>query len=431
MLNKKSFLSFVIAIMLLLTIGFTFTSSIAAPTVVDQYPGNQFIISGRESEEYRPAIAYNSVHNEYLVVWENSWAGGHHDVYAQRVSGDGQLLSWFAVASHSNKQMNPSVAYDPVNDRYLVVFAYDYYGDDSDWDIYGRFIPWSGPDPALLDFPICEFITNQRRPVVVYAFAQEEFLVTWTNGPSGQPTYISARRVYADGTGFPAGAFVVSSGPENRDYQDVTYNLARNEYLVTWDINNSGNLDIAGIRLSATGVALTGGSPSVTGEFMIAGWPDWEERPSVAACSDADQYLVAWQSDVGTGGSDEAIYGRYLNGEAVPGNVYLVADTTLPQAEVDVSCNASRQTYLLAWHDQYAVPLQYGIWARIAYPDENMEPEFVVVPPGSSQNRLHPAIGGGYSTYLVAWEHQRDGGTNSDIHGRLLRYTMFLPLLKK
>jgi hypothetical protein len=29
-----------------------------------------------------------------------------------------------------------------------------------------------------------------------------------------------------------------------------------------------------------------------SGEFGIAGWPDTEEIPSVAACETADQYLV-------------------------------------------------------------------------------------------------------------------------------------------
>ena len=431
MLYKKPFRSLVTAVALLLVLGNTHSSSTAAPSAASSYLGNEIVISERSSDEYSPDIAYNSNHNEYLVVWENIWPGGHHDVYAQRVSGDGRLLSWFAVASNSNKQMNPSVAYDPVHDRYLVVFAYDVWGNGSDWDVYGRFIPWNGPDAGLGDFMICNWTSNQRRPVVAYGRTQEEFLVTWTNAPSGQPTYISAQRVFADGSVFPGNPFLVSSGPENRDYQDVTYNLARNEYLVTWDVDKgSSNLDIAGVRLSGTGVALTGGSPSAVGEFTIAGWPAVEERPSVAACSQADQYLVTWQSDQDTGGTDYAIYARYINGEAVPGNVYEIADTTSPQLYADVACNAGGEKYLLIWQDKY-VGGEYGIWARLAYPDETLEPEFEVVGPRSAADRQFPAVAGGYSTFMTAWEHDRDGGTNLDIHGRLLGYVVYLPLVKK
>ena len=54
--------------------------------------GSEIMISERNSQEYSPAIAYNSKHNEYLVVWENDWGGGYHDIYAQRISGNGRTL---------------------------------------------------------------------------------------------------------------------------------------------------------------------------------------------------------------------------------------------------------------------------------------------------------------------------------------------------
>ncbi len=398
-------------------------ASQAGPVAAPPFVGDEIAISERSSEEYRPAIAYNSNHNEYLVVWENAWPGGHHDVYAQRISSSGQLLSWFAVASNSNSQMEPSVAYDPVHDRYLVVWLYDVWGNGSDWDVYGRFIPWSGPSADLRDLAICNWNSNQAHPKVAYARVQEEFLVVWMNSASGIPNYISARRVFAQG-GFPPGdGFTVSSGPEKRDFPAVAYNLARNEYLVTWDVEK-GSLDIYGLRLTGTGTPLGGG------EFGIAGWTANEERPAVAACSQADQYLVAWQSDRGTGMTDFAIYARYLNGDATPGNVYLVVDTTLPQTQVDVAADASGQRYLLAWQDQYT-NLKYGVWARGAYPDESMPPDFEVIPPDSGADREFPAIAGGRTSYLVAWEHQRSAGGNRDIHGRLLRYVAYLPLIRK
>jgi len=192
---------------------------------------------------------------------------------------------------------------------------------------------------------------------------------------------------------------------------------------VVWDVEKA-SLDIWGLRLTGSGIALGGG------EFVIAGWPAKEERPAVAACSQADQYLVAWQSDQDTGGTDFAIYARYLNGDAIPGNVYMVVDTTLPQVQVDVAADANGQRYLLAWQDKYT-SLKYGVWARGAYPDETMPPDFEVIPPGSGANREFPVIAGGRTSYLVAWEHQRSGGGNRDIHGRLLRYVAYLPLVRR
>jgi len=433
MLAKKSFRFWLTVLTLLLIAGYVHTSSTAAPSMPSDYPP-AFMISAVAANEYRPDIAYNSKHDEYLVVWENLWPGGYHDVYAQRVSGKGQLLSWFAVSTSPNSKMNPSVAYDPARDRYLVVFSYDAYGTGGDWDIYGRFIPWNGPSTSLNDFVICNWAnSNQYRPVVAFGRAQDEYLVTWTNAWSGQPSYISARRVFADGSGFPSNAFTISSGAENRDYQDVTYNLHRNEYLVTWDVDNSGTgLDIYGKRLDGYGNVLTGGNsnPPVTGEFPIAGWPDDEERPAVAACNQADQYLVTWQSDQGTGGSDFAIYGYYLNGDAVPVNVLLICDTTSPDVDVDIACNAGGDGYLLAWQSRY-VGGEYSVWARLAFPNWSLDPDFEVVGPRQDADREFPGVAGGISNFLVAWEHDRDGGTNKDIYGRIIGYMLHLPLVRK
>jgi hypothetical protein len=377
------------------------------------------------SEEHLPAIAYDSEHNEYLVVWENDWGGGYHDVYAQRVSGSGQLLSWFALTT-GNSQVSPAVAYDPDRDRYLALWA-EYRGSGTGWDVYGRFIPWNGPpDPTA--FAICGWPGKQANPTVAYGRAQGEFLVVWKD--EGVPSTISARRVLVTG-GFPSDAWTLSPTTlENRDSPDVAYNLHRNEYLVTWDVEVvPGDRDIRGMRLSGAGEPLLGGNPWDIGEFNIAdyiGANEW--TPAVAACAAADQYLVAWQSDDGTGGTEYNIYARYLDGEARLGNISHIDDRELPDFNVDVDCNFAGNRYLLAWQIQYASS-KYGIWARSAWPYQSLGPQFAVRPPGFVTDRVFPAVAGGRTGFLVAWEHQRDTDGNRDIHGRLVQYALWLPLV--
>jgi hypothetical protein len=396
------------------------------------YVGPEIVISELSGQEYSPAGAYSSKHNEYLVVWEVDWGGGYHDIHARRISGDGRLLSEFSLANESgHSQANPAVAYDPINDRYLVVWAYDYWGNSSDWDVYGSFIPWNGPQGEVNDFSICDWDSNQAHPAVVYAGTQKEFLIVWKSEASGVAGYISGRRITAATGDFPAGdGFTISSGNQIRDFPDVAYNLHRNEYLVTWDLEKTAmDIDIYGKRLRGDGETLTGGSPPVKDEFVIAYWPDFEAMPAVAACDKADQYLVAWQSDHGTGGADYAIYARYLDGDAVPGNIHTIDNTTSPELNVDVDCNLAGDRYLLAWQTRYADPMKYGIWARIAWPDESLLPQFAVKVPGSATDREYPAVAGGRTGFLVAWEHQRDSSGNRDIHGRLLQYALHLPLV--
>ena len=43
------------------------------------YPSHELVISELDNVKYAPDIAFNSKHNEYLVVWENKW-GAHHDI---------------------------------------------------------------------------------------------------------------------------------------------------------------------------------------------------------------------------------------------------------------------------------------------------------------------------------------------------------------
>jgi hypothetical protein len=232
--------------------------------------------------------------------------------------------------------------------------------------------------------------------------------------------YISGRRVKAaDGT-FPGGSsdLTISHATQNRVNADVTYNLARNEYLVVYD----NATDIFGTRFTGN----LGGN--FGGEFAIAGWPSVEIHPTVAACKEANQYLVAWQSDQGAVSGD-AIYARFISGDGTLAGVHLVNDTTGPEREPDMACNQAGNQYLLAWQTEY-VGGHYGIMARRVYPNETMDTSFVIVDATWTAGRTSPAVDGGNTNYLVAWEHERDGTTFQDIHGRLVTpYKLFLPLV--
>jgi len=381
--------------------------------------GGEIVVSELNNEQHWPAVAYNWKHDEYLVVWQNVWGGGAVDIYAQRVTSSGEVKSWFAVTAGLNWRCVPSVAYDPVNDRYLVVWMYDVYGDQSDWDIRGRFIPWNGPSGSLAEYSICSWNTHQWYPKVVYARAQEEFLVVWFNqyqtGPL--PNYVSGQRIRAADGSFPDGAWTIANhATERRWHPDVAYNLARNEYLVVYD----DGFDIYGTRLTGNGVKLGGG------EFSIAGWPDAEIFPAVAACREADQYAVVWQSHrMG----DYDLYVRFITGAGIPDAVQPISEMAGNQENADVACDESGQGYLVTWQETLA---QTGISGRMISPNKTMGPGFQIVSPGPGLGHTDPAVGGGESNYLVVWSHQRPSSPFRDIHGRLITpYAAFLPLVRR
>ncbi len=385
----------------------------------DPRVGKEFTISALDNEQHNPSVAYNWKQHEYLVVWHNTWTIGSRDIRARRISERGEVLSEFLIYDNPTRDSaQPSVAYDPVNNRYLVVWVRDAHGDGSDWDIYGRFIPWQGPDAALNAFPIVTWATKQWNPVLAYARSQQEFLVVWWNEHPSVPAYISGKRIFADGSGFPStGSDVtINHASEPRVDPDVSYNLARNEYLVVY---SNGLFDVFGTRLRGDAAQLGGG------EFGIAGWPAPEHNPAVAACREADQYLVTWQSEPG---GNPAIYARFVNGDGTVGSVHLIDDTTSAEVNADVACDQDGSQYMITWQTRYT-NLFYGIWGRSVRPNANMSMSFAIRHPGGSANRLAPAIAGGHANYLVAWEHERDGTSYQDIHGRLITpNTLFQPL---
>jgi hypothetical protein len=397
---------------------------VAASVTAAPHLGGEITISALDNEEYLPAVAYNWKHHEYLVVWHTKWTIGTRDIRAARVSDTGQVLSTFTVYEHTTKDSaQPTVDYDPVNDRYLVVWIFDAFGDGSDWDLYGRFIPWDGPSASLTEFAICTWTTHQWTPKVAYGRAVEEYLVVWNNEyQSGVlPMYISGRRVKAADGSFPGSDsdLTISHATENRVNPDVTYNLARNEYLVVYD----NAVDIFGIRL--TGDL----SHNFGGEFGIAGWPDTEIHPAVAACDQADQYLVAWQSSAG----NQDIYARFVKGDGTLDSVHHIYGTTVAEVEPDVACNMSGRQYLVVWQQQYSsLTGPYGVWGRVVFADKSMDPEFGIMAPtaGITAEFTNPAVAGGHTNYLVAWEHDRAGTSYQDIHGRLITpHAVFLPLV--
>ncbi len=391
----------------------------AAPTPGTSRLSNELIIANNDNLKSSPKVAYNSIHDEYLVVWENIQTGSAHDIYARRVSSQGQLLNSFTVATGSNSRMQPSVAYDPVNNRYLVAWIYDVNGVGSNWGVYGRFIPWNGSSDTLTEFAIYTGNSSQRHPQVAYARTQKEFLVIWVNDLA--PTSIGGHRIPADGSTPPDNGFIISSGPDDRPA--LAYNLARNEYLVTWEVNKADTgFDIYAVRLRGDGVP-TGG-----GEFAIATYPEDDQLPAVAAGHTADQYLVAWQRQVS---GDDDVYGSPVSGNGIPGQDIQIDATTLPEQAASVACDQSGTVYLVAWQTEH-LTLNFGISARLVYPDGTMKPTIEVVDAGNNADRTHPSVAGGQAQFLAVWEHRRDGTDYQDIRGRLVwPNVLFLPLVER
>lgn len=400
-------------------------TSAAAAAADTPHLGEEITVMALNNEQVLPSVAYNWRHDEYLVVWQNTW-GGSSDIYAQRLTGQGKLESWFAVAPSTpsnpfpNDRAQPSVAYDPVNDRYLVVWAYDTSGNGSNWDIHGVFVNWDGPIEGSGQFIISDWSTPQWTPKVAYGRAQQEFMIVWWTDHPTVPDYISGRRMTAlDGT-FPTSGsdFTIDDPSEARVNPEIAYNLARNEYLVVYD----NTQDIFAARYTGTGASLAGG------EFGVAAWPGAETQPSVAACPETDQYLVAWQNN------QPDIYARFVNGDGVvDGGPLHLESTSVDEIKPEVACSQAGRQFLVTWQQQFSSSTgPYGIWGQFVNTDKTVGTHFGLISPtgGVSAEFTSPVVAGGRVNFLTVWEHDRAGSSFQDIHARLITQNMvFLPLV--
>ncbi len=374
-----------------------------------------------------PAVAYNSNHDEYLVVWYNDQGGGTWDIYARRVRGDGTLLSNFCVVSDAGKKnWQPDVSYSPTQDEYLIVYTYEV--NSNDYDIWARLVKWDGSDlgnARYAEFPINQDNDKQWNPAVAYSSQNNEYLVVYENWWAGSLRDIDARRVDRDGTalGGASGVNIATGTGEERVFPDVAYNEARNEYLIAYTFGVGSNGNIYGKVASAN-------LGTLSSEIHICDDSYDQDFPAVAA--GPDEYLVVWED--GTSGTDDYdIFARRVSGtgtlQGAPGGFEIdgVGDNNL-HVDPAVAYGAG-YGYLVAW--RYYDPGASGqdVYGRYVMPgqDSPAGDEFAI--DNGPDSQAYPAVACASSGDCLVVEEDNWPIGDYEIRGRFVRpYHVYLPL---
>lgn len=297
--------------------------------------GNRIAIVTSGDHEGRPAVAYNSVANEYLVAWENQTDG---KIYGVRLGTTGITIGNAAVigASPGNAAAAPDLAYSATSDLYLLVWHGKNAGGD--YEAYGQRVH---PLLPLLGNAInlSNWSGNQWNPRLAYHPQRDEFLIFWQDYHWDLfKAQIYGQRLQANGA-LIGGAVTVAnqSAVDNRN-PDVIYQPSARGYLLVWEYaQSSTNYDIYQLLYSGDAQRLDGPSALTAGSA--------NENQPVLASDSANGVEIVWEDNRNSAASGVDLYGDHkavqlltFTGAVYAGNS---GDTSTPLSNVTVNLGCS------------------------------------------------------------------------------------------
>jgi RHS repeat-associated protein len=375
--------------------------------------------------EDRPAIAYNSTANEYLVVFERQISASNTDIYGQRVTKDGTLLgSTFVIANTTHTERHPRLAYNPNANNYLVVYEYDASTNGSNFDIQGRLVT-AGPAGTSVGgaFNVGGYTVQELAPEVVFNTAAREYVVVFQmDANSDGKSDIIRQRVSAAGTLPAVGyylSFPINGAVINLTTPRLAYNSTANEYMVAFEVdaaNNGSNIEIWETRVKPD---LTLVDNTVN---SIAQNPGNDRNPVLTYDSTHNEYLATWEYDSqGNGTNPEVACTKVNNIGLLIGVAIGFGSSTDSERNPRVVYNQSLDDFVIVWENGGATPkIQASRIHFVGSPFAVQTWAPINLSTGTT-SRVRPDIGTSpqNNTFLAVWE-QDAGSGNFDIRSCLL-----------
>jgi hypothetical protein len=291
--------------------------------------------------DQRGAAVANDGAWEYLVAWHDN-RSGDTDIYA-RLHYPGRSDP-FVVVQATNNQSVPSVAYNPDDDQYLIVWQ-DGRDDADNPDIYAQRISGAG---VLVGnaFTVTTSPYRRRTPYVAYAPGENVYLAIWRHYPGTGDNYFDVYGQLISNTGTLVGAplpIAARTGSADRETpNDIVYNPDARKFLALYQDLRTGYWNIWGRHVSVTGTM-----DSKIQVTTIAG--AHEAQGAVAYDPDDDQYLVAYTYR-SSPSAPRDIRARRLSGSGVvTSETVLVATGPTNQTTPDVVYLPQDGRYTVVW----------------------------------------------------------------------------------
>lgn len=401
-----------------------------------------FAVSKADSVQSRPTVAYDANHDRFLVTWTDArnHPGNSVDIYGRIIDARGTPVTGdFPIARNKGGQGTSSVAFDPLNNRYLVAWADWRDALSIDSDIYGRLVNADGTMHGK-EFVIANRRVSQKQPAVAFDPARRRFLVVWKDDRGKGAEQLYGRFIDTRGR-LLAEEFKVAEGAGRQDRPSLHYDPKRKRFMVVWrdivDEHQYLNTPLNGKGIFAALIDPDSG-PRGPGNLI-----DTEEDaclpPSLYAAAYApgeDLFLVVWTTArqyLKTAPDGKRTMGLDVHGAFVradngkrQGRAFPIAVGADYQEFPSVVYDPNKDRFLVIWYDLRRDPSarNQDVYGRYITPKGKRLEEFLISDSKMPGIRRYPAVAFSpkSNTWLVLWEdsrHKTSTTHSQRIYGRV------------
>jgi hypothetical protein len=313
-------------------------------------------IAATPLQEWMPNVAYNSVDNEFMVLWHATVARKEdaqkmYSLHGQRVSPEGKLLgkAFSLVPAGPERKTLPMLDHNMATNQYMVSFNMEQKETDQDpfvmiLDRQGNIL--SGPT-SLSSKP-----TTESHAIVAFNSKRRQYLVAYNDGVNVGANIFG---VILDENGAVIKQnFTISSAKGDQINPHVFYNPTDDTYLVNWeDFRHVKHWrepsNIYGALLNGNGDIIADDIPMME-DHGLADEGD-QRHNTIVHNPQRNEFLVCW-TDTRPSLDNVGVTGRIIKSDgSLAGPAFTIADAPGPQIFPHVQYSQKREMYLAIWDD--------------------------------------------------------------------------------